>query len=134
MLDRAARRVYDTDFVRTGETPLNDLDLIVRSAVENALQLHLCISPGQPHALELLKEGFFHPPQAGYLGLGQKIPADCSVDVFCLTDLDRALQRWGDTRLSGGPNWRRGCHRRRTSVAAYAEVLAHWGSLFLMMM
>jgi len=46
-------------------------------------------------ALEQLKEGNFRR-EAGYLGLGQEIPADASVDVFLLTDLNRVLQRFGN--------------------------------------
>ena len=78
MLDRATRGV-PTDFLRPEEAPLNDLYLIVH-AVED-------LAPGayvfhrESRTLELLKEGDFRR-QAGYLGLGQEIPADCSVDVF----------------------------------------------------
>ena len=43
----------------------------------------------------MLKEGDFRR-EAGYLGLGQEIPADCSVDIFFLADLDRALERFGN--------------------------------------
>src|SRR5262249_16250765 len=46
-------------------------------------------------ALELLREGDFRR-QAGHLGLGQEIPADCSVDVFFLADLHKVLQPWGN--------------------------------------
>jgi SagB-type dehydrogenase family enzyme len=92
MLDGATRGV-PTDFLSPEEAPLNDLYLIVH-AVEN-------VAPGayvfhrDGRLLELLKEGDFRR-QAGYLGLGQEIPADCSVDVFFLTDLKRVLQRWGN--------------------------------------
>ena len=37
----------------------------------------------EERALELLKEGDFRR-DAGYLGLGQEIPADCSVNVYFL--------------------------------------------------
>ena len=46
-------------------------------------------------ALELLKEGNLRR-EAGYLGLGQHIPADASVDVFILTDLKMVLERFGN--------------------------------------
>ncbi len=91
MLDQATRGV-PTDFLPE-EAALNDLYLIVH-AVDD-------LSPGayifhrDSRSLELLKEGDFRR-QAGYLGLGQEIPADCSVDVFFLTDLNRALERWGN--------------------------------------
>jgi SagB-type dehydrogenase family enzyme len=91
MLDQATRGV-PTDFLPE-EAALNDLYLIVH-AVDD-------LSPGayifhrNSRCLELLKEGDFRR-QAGYLGLGQEIPADCSVDVFFLTDLNRALERCGN--------------------------------------
>ena len=47
------------------------------------------------NALELLKEGDFRH-DAGYLGLGQDIPGDASVDVFFLTDLDQVLEKFGN--------------------------------------
>jgi nitroreductase len=46
-------------------------------------------------ALELLKEGDFRR-EGGYLGLGQDIPADASVDIFLLTDLEAVLNRMGN--------------------------------------
>ena len=49
----------------------------------------------ESRCLELLKEGDFRR-EAGHLGLGQEIPADCSVDVFFLVDLDRILARFGN--------------------------------------
>jgi hypothetical protein len=42
-----------------------------------------------------LKEGDFRR-DAGHLGLGQEIPADCSVNIYFLTDLNRALERLGN--------------------------------------
>ena len=125
MLDRATRGV-STDFGRPEEVPLNDLYLIVH-AVED-------VAPGayvfhrDSRALELLTEGDFRR-QAGYLGLGQEIPADCSVDVFFLTDLNRILQRWGnrgyraaqlEASLMGG----------KLYLAAYAQGLGASGLTF----
>src|SRR5262245_16929992 len=125
MLDRATRGV-PTDFLRPEEVPLNDLYLIVH-AVED-------VGPGayvfhrDSRALELLTEGDFRR-QGGYLGLGQEIPADCSVDVFFLTDLNRVLQRWGnrgyraaqlEASLMGG----------KLYLAAYAQGLGASGLTF----
>ena len=45
--------------------------------------------------MELLKEGDFRR-EAGYLGLGQEIPADCSVNVYFLADLESILKRFGN--------------------------------------
>jgi len=47
------------------------------------------------NALELLKEGDFRD-DAGYLGLGQDIPGDASVDVFFMTDLNQVLEKFGN--------------------------------------
>ena len=126
MLDRATRGV-PTDFQRPEEAPLNDLYLIVHAVDE--------LSPGAyvfhraSRALELLKEGDFRR-QAGYLGLGQEIPADCSVDVFFLTDLNRVLERLGnrgyraaqlEASIMGG----------KLYLAAYAQGLGASGLTFL---
>ena len=92
MLDRATRGI-PFDFLRPEEPPINDLYLIVH-AVDD-------LSPGayvfhrESGSLELLKEGDFRR-DAGYLGLGQEIPADCSVDVFFLADLNKVLERFGN--------------------------------------
>jgi SagB-type dehydrogenase family enzyme len=92
LLDRSTRGV-PTDFLKSDGAALNDLYLIVH-AVED-------LSPGayvfhrERLDFELLKEGDFRR-QAGYLGLGQEIPADCSVDVFFLTELDRVLRLLGN--------------------------------------
>ena len=45
--------------------------------------------------LKLLKEGEFRK-EAGFLGLGQEIPADASVNVYFLADLDPVLRRYGN--------------------------------------
>ncbi len=45
--------------------------------------------------LELLRAGTFRR-EAGHLGLGQALPAEASVDVFLLTDLDAVLARYGN--------------------------------------
>jgi SagB-type dehydrogenase family enzyme len=92
LLDRGTRGI-PTDFLQPDEAPLNDLYLIVH-AVED-------LAPGayvldrESRCLELLKEGDFRR-EAGHLGLGQEIPADCSVDVFFLVDLDKILARFGN--------------------------------------
>ena len=91
MIDRATRGI-PADFLIPAES-LNDLYLILH-AVDD-------IPPGayyfrrDKRALELLKEGDFRR-EAGNLGLGQEIPADCSVNVYFLADLNRALERFGN--------------------------------------
>lgn len=92
MIDRTTRGI-DADFLGAAAPSLNDLYLIVH-AVEG-------LAPGayfyrrEERALELLKQGDFRR-EAGDLGLGQEIPADCSVDVYFLADLNRTLDRFGN--------------------------------------
>jgi hypothetical protein len=57
-------------------------------------------------ALERLREGDFRN-QAGYLGLEQDLPAEASVNVYCLADLHALLARFGNrgyraAQLEGG--------------------------------
>jgi SagB-type dehydrogenase family enzyme len=92
ILDRSTRGVA-ADFVDPFGTQLNDLYLIV-NAVEGLL-------PGayffnrRRQGLELLKQGDFRN-EAGYLGLEQELPADASVAVFFLADLEAIFQRFGN--------------------------------------
>ena len=46
-------------------------------------------------ALELLKEGAFRR-EAGYLGLGQELPAEASANLYWLSDLDAVMQQLGN--------------------------------------
>jgi SagB-type dehydrogenase family enzyme len=125
LLDRATRGV-PVDFLRPEERPLNDLYLIVHAVEDVAPGSYVFHRDSQ--ALELLKEGDFRR-EAGSLGLGQDIPADCSVDLFFLTDLDRVLQRWGnrgyraaqlEASIMGG----------KLYLAAYAQGLGASGLTF----
>ena len=124
MLDRATHGI-PADFLNPAQS-LNDLYLIVH-AVDD-------IPPGayvyrrDDCALELLKEGDFRR-EAGDLGLGQEIPADCSVNIYFLTDLNRALERFGnrgyraaqlDASIMGG----------KLYLAAYAQRLGASGITF----
>ncbi|MBI4487990.1 MAG: SagB/ThcOx family dehydrogenase, partial [Deltaproteobacteria bacterium] len=92
MLHRATRGI-PSDFLDSPAAPLNDLYLIIH-AVED-LPSGAYVFHRDSLALELLKEGHFRQ-QAGYLGLGQEIPADASVDVFFLSDLHPILERFGN--------------------------------------
>jgi hypothetical protein len=91
MLDRATRGL-PADFLGAEDT-LNDLYLIVH-AVEG-LPSGAYVFRRQQRALELLKPGDFRR-DAGYLGLGQEIPADCSVNIYFLADLHGVLERFGN--------------------------------------
>ena len=91
MLNRATRGI-PADFLNAGDS-LNELYLIVHAVDELAPGAY--VYRRALHALELLKEGEFRR-EAGDLGLGQDIPADCSVNVYFLADLNRALDRFGN--------------------------------------
>ncbi|HYL79564.1 MAG TPA: SagB/ThcOx family dehydrogenase, partial [Candidatus Acidoferrum sp.] len=92
ILDRATRGV-PADFLEPQGASLNTLYLIV-NAVDD-------LAPGsyvyhrRERALELLRQGNFRR-QAGYLGLEQELPADASVNVYCLARLDPILARFGN--------------------------------------
>ncbi len=125
MLDRATRGIL-TDFLGLEDESLNELYLIVH-AVEG-LPAGAYVYRRQQHALELLKEGDFRR-DAGHLGLGQEIPADCSVNIYFLADLNRALERFGnrgyraaqlEAAIMGG----------KIYLAAYAQRLGASGLTF----
>lgn len=91
LLDRATRGI-DADFIGPSES-LNEIYLIVH-AVEG-LPAGAYVYRRDERALELLRRGDFRR-DAGYLGLGQEIPADASVNIYFLADLNRALERFGN--------------------------------------
>ena len=91
MLDRATRGI-PADFLNPAESH-NDLYLIIH-AVDD-IPAGAYVYRRNECALELLKEGDFRR-EAGNLGLGQEIPADCSVNIYFLTDLNHALERFGN--------------------------------------
>ena len=92
MLDRATRGI-EADFLSGKEETLNDLYLIVHAV--DGLPAGAYVFRRSQRALEHLKEGDFRR-EAGYLGLGQEIPADASVNIYFLADLNRALERFGN--------------------------------------
>src|SRR5260370_20202550 len=92
MLDRATRGV-PADFLDPPGVQLNHLYLIVH-AVEG-LHSGAYVFHRNGGVLECLKQGNFRA-DAGYLGLGQQLPADAAVDIFFLADLRPILQRFGN--------------------------------------
>jgi SagB-type dehydrogenase family enzyme len=125
MLDQATRGIH-ADFLSPAGSSLNDLYLIVH-AVEG-IPAGAYVFRRQQRALELLKEGDFRR-EAGYLGLGQAIPADCSVNVYVLADLKNVLERFGnrgyraaqlEAAIMGG----------KLYLAAYAQRLGASGLTF----
>ena len=124
LLDRAARGIA-VDFLNP-EDSLNDLYLIVNAV--DGLPPGAYVYRRDTRALELLKEGDFRR-EAGYLGLGQAIPADCSVNVYFLADLHRVFDRFGnrgyraaqlEASIMGG----------KLYLAAYAQRLGASGLTF----
>jgi SagB-type dehydrogenase family enzyme len=125
VLDRATRRV-PADFLEPQGAPLCDLYLIA-NAVEG-------LAPGAYYyrrgdsSLELVREGSFRG-EAGRLGLGQRLPADAAVNVYSLTQLPRALERFGNrgyraAQLEGGITG------GRMYLAAYASRFGASGLTF----
>ncbi len=125
MLERATRGIA-ADFLTSAPASLCGLYLIVH-AVDD-LPSGAYVYQKQDRVLQLLKPGDFRR-EAGYLGLGQEIPADCSVNVYFLADLHGALARWGnrgyraaqlDAAIMGG----------KLYLAAYAQRLGASGLTF----
>jgi SagB-type dehydrogenase family enzyme len=123
-LDRATRGI-PADFLEAGASLL-DLYLIV-NAVEG-------LTPGAYHyrrherSLELLREGRFRR-EAGWLGLGQQLPALASVNVYSLVELRTVLERFGNrgyraAQLEGGITG------GRLYLAAYAQRFGATGLTF----
>ncbi len=125
MLDRATRGIA-ADFLNPPAASLNDLYLIVNAV--DGLPPGAYVYRRDRRALESLKEGNYRR-EAGYLGLGQEIPADCSVNVYFMADLNLALERFGnrgyraaqlEASIMGG----------KLYLAAYAQRLGASGLTF----
>lgn len=121
-----ATQGISADFLSSPETSLTDLYLIVNAVTDLPPGTYV-YHRGQ-HALELLQEGNFRR-EAAYLGLGQQLPGDASVNIYGLTDLTSVLARFGnrgyraaqlEAAILGGK-----CY-----VAAYAQGLGATGLTF----
>jgi SagB-type dehydrogenase family enzyme len=106
--------------------PLSDMYLIVNAV--DGLPSGTYVYHRNDRALELLRAGIFRR-EAGYLGLGQDLPATASVDVFFLSNLHAVLARFGnrgyrvaqlDAAIAGG----------KLYLAAYALRLGATGLTF----
>jgi SagB-type dehydrogenase family enzyme len=104
----------------------NDLYLIVNAV--DGLPAGAYAFDRDQQALEPLRAGDFRR-EAGFLGLGQELPADASVNIYVLCDLDPVLARFGnrgyrvaqlDAAITGG----------RLYLAAYALRLGATGLTF----
>jgi SagB-type dehydrogenase family enzyme len=92
ILQRSTQGV-PADFLDPFGTTLIDLYLIA-NAVEG-IPAGTYVFRRNHNTIELLREGEFRR-EAGYLGLGQELPADASVDIFCLANLSPILERFGN--------------------------------------
>jgi SagB-type dehydrogenase family enzyme len=92
ILDRSTRGIA-ADFLHPFGSSLNDLYLIV-NAVEG-LPSGAYFFHRERRGLQLLRKGDFRR-QAGDLGLEQELPADASVAIFFLADLEAIFERYGN--------------------------------------
>jgi SagB-type dehydrogenase family enzyme len=109
-----------------GESLFNDLYLIVNNVDGLAAGSYYYARDRQQ--FDLLKAGEFRA-KAGYLGLEQEIPADASVDVFFLADLNRVVAAYGN-RGYRAVQLEAGIIGGRLYVSAYAQHLGASGLTF----
>lgn len=125
VLERATGAL-PTDFVTESEASLNDIYVIVHAV--SGLPPGAYFFQRAQRVLELLKDGDFRR-EAGHLGLGQEIPEDCSVNIYFLADLDRALARFGN-RGYRAAQLEAGIIGGKIYLAAYAQRLGASGLTF----
>ena len=125
ILDRATRGL-PADFFDPPGAQLNDLYLIVHSV--QGLKPGAYFFQRERNTLELLNEGEFRA-EAHHLGLEQDLPADASVDIFFLADLNRILERYGN-RGYRAVQLEAGAIGGRMYLAAYAQRLGATGLTF----
>jgi nitroreductase len=92
LLVRATRGI-PADFLTPTGVSLTGLYLLV-NAVEG-LPAGAYVYHRDRGAVELLHEGNFRR-EARHLGLGQELPGDASVDIFCLANLPSILEQFGN--------------------------------------
>ena len=86
-------RGIPTDFLKPYGNSLIDLYIIINSV--NDLGSGSYFYNREKNVLELLREGKFRHV-AGNLGLDQALPADGSVSLFLMSDLNKVLKRFGN--------------------------------------
>jgi SagB-type dehydrogenase family enzyme len=92
LLVRATQGIA-ADFLEPLGATLTELYLLVNSV--EGLPAGAYVFHRSRGALELLREGNFRR-EARYLGLGQEISGDASVNLFCLANLPPILERFGN--------------------------------------
>jgi len=86
-------RGIPTDFLKPYGNSLIDLYIIINSVTD--LESGSYFYNREKNVLELLREGKFRHV-AGNLGLDQALPADGSVSLFLMSDLNKVLKRFGN--------------------------------------
>jgi SagB-type dehydrogenase family enzyme len=125
ILDRATRGI-PADFLSSFGSHLDDLYLVVNSVRDLASGSYFFHRDKKQ--LELLKEGDFRE-RAGYLGLEQELPADASVNVFFLADLNKIITAYGN-RGYRAAQLEAGIVGGKLYLAAYAQKLGATGLTF----
>jgi len=125
ILQRATQGI-PADFLDPSNGMLNELYLIV-NAVDD-LPSGAYVFRRDHGDLELLRRGDFRR-DAGYLGLMQEIPADASVDVFFMTNLEAVLERFGN-RGYRAAQLEAGLVGGKLYLGAYAQRLGASGLTF----
>ncbi len=125
ILDRATHGI-PSDFCKPLGAQLNDMYLIV-NAVEGLLG-GAYVYHRDSRALERLRLGNFRK-LSGYLGLEQQLPADASVNLFFLADLNRITERFGN-RGYRATQLEAGIIGGKLYLAAYAQRLGASGLTF----
>ena len=102
-LDWATRDIH-FDFLPTPDATLIDLYIIVNAVDDLTSGSYYYQRLDQ--ALELLVEGNFRK-KAGRLGLGQQLPADAAVNIYCMCSFEPILSSYGNrgyraAQLEGG--------------------------------
>ena len=122
-----ATRGVAMDVDPDGARPLNQLYLIVNHVDGAAPGTY--VLDRERACLQLLREGEFRR-EAGFLGLGQEIPHDASVNVYFLADLEPALARYGNRgyRLA---QMEASITAGRLYLAAYAQGFGRLGAHLL---
>ncbi len=114
------------DFLDPSGSTLNDIYLIVNAV--DGLASGAYVYHRGPRSLELLAEGEFRY-QAGYLGLTQQLPADASVNVYFLANLQPVLERFGN-RGYRAAQLEASTIAGKMYLAAYAQRLGATGLTF----
>ena len=81
------------DFHEPPSRPFNDAYLIANAV--DGLDAGAYFFHRERQTLELLEAGELRT-EAGHLGLDQSLPADASINIFMMTDLERVLERFGN--------------------------------------